>query len=494
MIIRESFSFFVNSELLYGNISLVNYFLNLLALSYLQNKDPKVSRDTRFYPIEGRLLVPIEEVQENEKDLYRGIFSLIEIINQGTTYSMLYNTFMSFIEDLNVEEIEQEMVINDLRRYLSNDPEEIAAPIYLKKNTSNVLINLLKFGANASASSIAKELDTNQSTITRQITKISSKFLTVWRLEKNYSRLGLHSYIITIQFSKSNNSQLVGIYDELLMNKYIEQIYEGENDNFCYLYSVIHCPHIISEKIARKLSNYERNNIIDSFEISLIKDRIFRTCIVSSSFKPSKSNFEDLLTGKIITQKIVLWDSNHHLNKEKEFFDRKDEDILKFISIIISKSLTQLGLFGVHYNELQLFLEENNFDINKLPECQTFINKLQNRAYELDLIDYRFNISLTGIVSSNLCIFQITKNGNDEKISELVEKIAYFGWMLLIETSQKLFFLILGPTYNSYLAKLIMNEIKKDGFDFVCFSVKQKIFRYIDYSSLYDFSSQKWIL
>ncbi|MHA1531987.1 MAG: hypothetical protein ACTSR6_08315, partial [Candidatus Heimdallarchaeota archaeon] len=163
LIIRESFALFFSDDLLFGVISqLVSIFLNLLGLSYLQMSNPQSARDIKFYPIRGRFLLS-EEESINDKDSISKIHSLIEIINQGTSYVMLYNTFMSFIEELEPEEIDPEEVLDDLSRYLSKDPEVIAAPIYIQRKTYEVLRNLIKFGFDTSANTIANAMNANQS-------------------------------------------------------------------------------------------------------------------------------------------------------------------------------------------------------------------------------------------------------------------------------------------------------------------------------------------
>ena len=166
----------------------------------------------------------------------------------------------------------------------------------------------------------------------------------------------------------------------------------------------------------------------------------------------------------------------------------------KFISIVTSKSLSQSSLFGVHIKELQSFLEENGLSLKNQSECQTFVNKLQNQANEMGLIDYRFIISLTGVASSNLTFFRINSNQESKEIDALIDKISVFGWSLVIKSLDCVYFLYLGPDYEHSLSKHIGCIIEKSGFSFECFSVKQKIFRFVDYNLLYDYSSQKWLL
>lgn len=493
LIIRESFTFFIDSTLLFGNKAmLIGFLLNLLALSYLHMKEPDSAINTKFLPIQGRILMPEKDAKKSDSEIQSIIYSLVEVIHQGTSYKMLHNTFLSFIEDIELDDIDSEEILDDLRRYLSKEQEEIAAPIFLKRKTLDILKCIIKHGSNTSASKIADVLEINQSTVTRQITKLSSKFYTKWRLEKNYAKMGLHSYIMIIRYPIENEFNLNVIYEDLIKIKYFREFYEGKNDQFHYQYAVIHCPHLISEKIAKKLLNLKQQGQIHSFEIKLLKNRIFRTTIVNKPFKPNFSNFKKLINNEISSEKLVLWDINQHKDLNKELIDKKDQNVLRYISFIVSKSLSQFGLFGSHVDELQDFLIENNYDLNKIPECLTFLNKIQNRGIELGIIDYRINISLTGTATSNLCLFKINNSMN--KFDDIIEKISYFGWMITLKTLDCIYFIVLGLTYNNPIADKIKKIILANGYEFECFSCKPKKFRYVDYNMLYDFSSNKWSL
>ena len=494
LLIRESLSFFFNDEMLFGNKDyLTNIFLNIIALSYLQEKVPDSAKDIKFFPIQSRFLLPPNKDDENQSEFFAKIGSLIEIINQGTTYKMLYNTFINFVEDVPTEEIDIYEVINDVYRYLSNKPEEIAAPIALKENTTNVLSELVKSGFNTSTPELAKILGANQSTIARQLAKISSKFYARWRLEKNYDKLGLHSYIVLIRIPFSNENQLDFISEEMLKVSYIQQYYEGKGDENFYQYSIFHCPHIVANRIESKLEKLARNKIILSYEVKEVFDRIFSTTIVNKAFKPTINNFKQLLNKKIPYKRILLFDKEHHKNRSVDTFDEKDMPLFKFISIIISKTTSKYGLFGTHYQQLIEFFEENKLDLNNQPECLTFVNRLQNLAFERGLFDYRFNISLSGTANSDLLVIRLIEDSNKESIEELLEKLSCFGWVFLGKTLNEYFLHILGPNYTHPLVELIEKIIEEKKIKFEFFSVKVKKFRFVDFSSLYDFQSRKFI-
>lgn len=495
LIIRESFTFFFTENLLFNEISqLVSFLLNLLALSYLHMKDPKSAKDIKFVPIRGRILFLRDEISNDDKELVSKIDSLIAIVNQGTSYKMIYNSFMNFIEDLSFDDIDQIDVIDDIRRYLSHKPEEIAAPIYLKENTTDVLLSLIDLGFNASSLTIAEKLNLNQSTVARQITKISSKFNTKWRLERNFFKLGLQTYLLIIRIPLNNEKLLNSISDELLKIRYIYQYFEGKNNEFFFQYTVFSCPNVISERISRKLEKMQGNGKIDSFELKIVKDRIFKTTIVNNRFKPSKNNFIKMLNNEIPSNKVILWDSSHHKDVEQDFLDRSDIGLLKFLSIIISKKISKFGLFGAHYTEYINFMKRNSLDLNNVSEVVNFLNLLQNKAFEKNLFNYRLYISLTGTDRSYLTIFRIECDPKSDVILNIIEKISIFSWILVVKALDEIYFLVLGPNYNHFTIQLIKDILLQNKLQNEVFSVKNKIHRYVAYDELYDFNSQKWSL
>ncbi len=495
LLIRESFTFFFSDDLLFGDISqLVNLLLNLLALSYLQEKDPKSAKDIKFVPIQGRFLSFHGKISKDDKELESKIYSLIEIINQGISYKMLFNTFANFIEDISLDDIDQDDVIDDIRRYLSNKPEEIAAPIYLKRNTTEVFLKLVELGYNSSAIAIADELNLNQSTVARQISKISSKFYAKWRLEKNFLKLGLQTYLLIVKIPLKNEKFLDAISDELLTTKYIDEYYEGRNTHFFFQYAVFGCPNVVSERISRKLEKQQNRGIIDSFELKIVKDRIFKTTIVNERFKPIRNNFVALLENKIPSKKITLWDYSYLIDVERDVLDKKDILLLKFISIIVSKSISKFGLFGAHYSEYLKFIKENSLDLNNISEVINFLNQLQNRVLERYIIDYRFNISLSGTAKNSILFFRIKADSNSEIISKIIEKISIFSWILIIKSIDEVYMLILGPDYKHFIAGLIKDILSKNKLNYEIFSAKNKVYRNVAYDELFDFNSQRWSL
>ncbi|NPE06851.1 MAG: hypothetical protein GNW80_01095 [Asgard group archaeon] len=496
MIVRECFTFFLEEKILFGELSqLTSFILNFLALSYIQLKEPDGSHDTKFLPIQGRFLLPKENLDEMEKEIYSKIVSLSDVIRQGSSYKLLFNTYMNFISETPLEELDLEETLDDIRRYISNDPEEIAAPIYLKKNTMEVLLNLVKFGFKSSTSDLSRELNVNQSTITRQIAKLVSKFSANWRLEKNFFKLGLHTYVSIIRFTKDNKNNIDAVSEKLLTFDYIDRIFEGQNNDYYYIYTIFNCPHLVAERIAKSLENLKEKRLLNSFEIELTKNRFYRTAIINTKFRPIIENYKKLLNKEIPVKKISFWNIDFILNKEKENFERKDIPLLKLISFLLSKSISKYGLFGTHrqskWNE---FVRDNNIDPNNYSETINFLNKLLNQTIERELCNFRFNFSLSGTSGTDLLILKIKSKEENYNYAKIIDEISIFGLMPGLVTLDGVYFLVFGLNFNNKITELIVDFLKSNELICETFSVKSKVFRYIDYSELYDFDSRKWFL
>lgn len=496
IIVRECFTFFFEERLLFGELSqLTSFILNFLALSYIQLKEPDGSLDTKFLPVQGRFLLPKENIDAMEKEIYSKIASLSDIIRRGSSYKLLLNTFMNFINETPIEELDLEETLDDIRRYISNDPEEIAAPIYLKRNTMEVLLKLIEFGFKSSTFDLSRELTVNQSTIARQISKLVSKFSANWRLEKNYLKLGLHTYVSIIRFTKDNKNNIDAVSEKLLTFDYIDRIFEGQNNDYFYIYTIFHCPHLVAERIAKSLQNLSEKRLLNSFELELTKDRFYRTSIINTRFKPNIENYKKLLTKEISVKKISLWNNNFIMNKEKENFERKDIPLLKLISFVLSKSISKYGLFGTHrqskWNE---FIRDNNIDPNNYSDTINFLNKLLNQTTEKELCNFRFNFSLSGTSGTDLLIMKIKSKIKNYNYAKIIDEISIFGLMPGLITLEGVYFLVFGLNFNNKITVLIEDFLRNK--DLICetFSVKNKVFRYIDYSELYDFDSKKWFL
>ena len=191
---------------------------------------------------------------------------------------------------------------------------------------------------------------------------------------------------------------------------------------------------------------------------------------------------------------MTLWDFSHHKDVEKVIIERNDKMLLKFISIIISKSISKFGLFGAHFSEYIKFVNENSLDLNNISEVINFLNQLQNRALERNFFNYRFNISLSGTAINNLLIVRIECDPNSETILSIINKLSIFGWNLFIKLLDGFYFLVLGPDYNHFIAKLIEDVLIQNKIKSEIFSVKNMVHRYVAYDELYDFNSQKWSL
>ena len=265
LLIREAFSFFIEEKVLFGKLTVITeYLLNILSFAYLRKAYDTKSLEIRFTHIRSKFLFIPKNLSSEETRLHNKRYELHSIvITQLISYNLLFNTYLQFIEELSDDEIDFEEILDYLIRYLSNSPLEIAAPIRLKRKTLQVLEKLVDIGFEASTKDIAKYLKVNHTTVFRELNKIVSRLNAVFRVEKNFHKLGLNHYLILIKYKNRDSSAIERILDLLKSNKYIYEIYSGEGSNFSYLYSLTLCPDMVAENLTKKLRKFEKQKIIE---------------------------------------------------------------------------------------------------------------------------------------------------------------------------------------------------------------------------------------
>jgi DNA-binding MarR family transcriptional regulator len=494
IIIRESLSLFVKDELLEKEISeLTKLFLNFMAMAYQKRLYEGKSFESEFQLLKARFLYLTKEDKKITKQLDEELDSLLTIIvTQGITYKLIYNTYLFFIEDIPVNELDAEELVNDFHRYLSSSPEEIAAPIQFKDSVVIVINELINLGHSTSAVEIARNLRMNHSTVTKHLTKIVSRYNASWRREPNWMGLGLHTYLILIEFSKDKNSEREDLASNLLDIPFVFELFDGENSDSIFLYSVLYCPHSIINNLTFKLDKMINEKTIKYFEIKPIKNRLFKTSFVHPQIKPALSNYEKLINGKIPIQKFNLWNTIEIFNITSK--DQLDFDIrlLKFLSILISKAITTKGFYGVWLSELSEFLTENNIDPKDTLEATNFFNKMQNIAVEKNLLDFRLSISPSILNSHEQLVVKIICDPESDFAYRLIDDLSVFGWVVILHSYDELYMSINGLNYQDVLSELITGILKEKKIEFSIFSIKSRILRHVPYNELYDFDNKKW--
>ena len=492
VLIRESLSFFIKTELFEKGIDeLTRLFLNFMAMAYQNKLYEGKSFESEFQILKAKFLYLTKEEKEITKELDKELDSLLTIIvTQGITYKLIYNTYLHFIEDIPINELDVEELVNDFSRYLSNSPEEIAAPIQFKDAVVIVINELINLGQTASAVEIGKNLRMNHSTVTKHLTKIVSRYNASWRREPNWMGLGLHTYLILIEFSKDKNSEREELAANLLDIPYVFELFDGENSDSIFLYSVLYCPHSVINNLTFKIEKMVNEKTIKSFEIKPIKNRLFKTSFVHPQIKPTLSNNEKLINGKIPIQKFNLWNTNENFNSK----DQLDFDIrsLKFLSILISKAITTKGFYGVWLSELSEFLSENNIDPKDTLEATNFFNKMQNIAVEKNLLDYRLSISPSILNSHEQLVIKIICDPESDSAYRLIDDLSVFGWVVILHSYDELYMSINGLNYQDALSELISRFLEEKKIEFSMFSIKSRLLRHVPYNELYDFENKKW--
>ena len=113
IIIRESMSFFVKTELLEKGIEeLTKLFLNFMAMAYHQRLYEGKSFESEFQLLKARFLYLTDEDKTATKQLEKELDSLLTIIvTQDITYELVYKTYLFFIEDIPLNEIMQLVIM-----------------------------------------------------------------------------------------------------------------------------------------------------------------------------------------------------------------------------------------------------------------------------------------------------------------------------------------------------------------------------------------------
>ncbi len=495
VIIRESISLFIDNKLLFEEFhQLTDLFLNIAALSFLKKRYVDKSIEPKITAITSRFLTPSESLSITDKKLLQKIDSLILIIlKQGISFKLILNTYFHFIEDLKIEEINLDEIIDDIFRYLSNSPIEIVSPLILSDNSMNIIKKIVDLGYLSSTTKISKELGIDNSVVSREIQKIVSRYYARFRAERNWEKLGLHYNLGIIRFSSDQDEYKESIYQILHKNQYIGEIYEGQNAKFSYLYYNIKCPYSTIDRLALIFDRLVKENKISSFDLKTVKSRMHFTSIVDRNYKPTFENLKNLFSKNYKFQKIKLLDKEYLPYDVKFDFEQNNILLLRFLSLIISNSISNYGSIGVWLEQTKEFLQENNLRIEDLDDSIKFLNKLEKTCIENELLDFYLTLNLSGVANAEILVIQIKIDPTSDVANEIIETLTCFSWVLVHKTYNEIFISITGPNYDHQITKMILQVIESKGFDYEYFSVRSKLFRYVPYNELYDIKNKKWL-
>ena len=496
LIIREAFSFFFEAEVLFGNLLVVTEYLqNILAYAYLRKAYDRKSMEIKFTHVRSKFLFNPRNLSSEETRLHNKRYELISIVTtQSISYSLLFNSYLHFIEDLVDEEIDFEEILNYLIRYLSNSPLEIAAPIRLRRNSLSVLESLVNIGFDASTRDIANHLNLNHTTVNRELIKIASRYIAVFRVEKNFHKLGLNHHLIIIKYKNGDSSSTEEILDLLKSNRYIFEIYSGLGSNFNYVYCLTLCPYIVAENLIFKLRRFENKEIIEEFDVIPLKNRIFRSAFVEDSFSPSIANFKRLIDSELDCTKLVTFENTNFEEDSAYRFAFNEKKLLWLISAYQSNGIVHYNHFRGFTSELRNLLVENGQDWDDMASCIDFLNNIRRSLIEKKLIDFRLSLSISNLAVNEMLVVKIQCDPDDNRINSLLDKLNVFGGSVVHKGYDHIFLLVYSVHYQHPLAELIVDEFKTGGFDCEVFSVKNIVWRFVPLHDLYSFEDQKWLL
>jgi len=493
ILIRESFALFIDDKYFVDDlVKLTNIFLNIAVISYIQDIYQKKGTTLKISNVRVRISKENTSYKQGEENPYNTIESLLkEIINQNISYKLIIDTYIHFIDGYNENDFDIEELKDDFHRYISQSSMDIVAPIYLKSKTAIVLKELIRSGFKTSTFKIAENLEVNQSTVSRQLTKIMAKFYAKWRAVKNWGKIGLNTYMLIIRLQKNNKKKFDYLTKELLKIDYISQIYNGTNEEYDFIYSVFESPSIVHKLLEKKLFRYQESRQLNSFELDQIINFKKKLALIDNQFKPNMENFRKLIYNEIIVNKITVWESSYFKNQEKIQLEEKDKLILEFLSIIKSNSLTSYSFYGVFVKQAIDFITQNGYSIDQVKEYSGFFNNLQNNAIERNLLDYSLLITLSSS-SSNYLIIRLYDYPNPNELEKLLDDLSVFSNVYFRKSIHNTIITIYGLNYLDPLVDIIKQRITKVSCRVEIFSMKLEKWQYVPYSDLYDFQSKKW--
>ncbi|MHA1629644.1 MAG: hypothetical protein ACTSXO_04925 [Candidatus Heimdallarchaeota archaeon] len=496
VLIREALAFFMEDWLLFHpSFSLSHYILNVVALSKMQQNYLGREFDSRAYNIRYRFIYfeAEERIEVNKKSFLEILYFLsVSITSKKVPFKLILDTFHFFVNDFDEIFNKELEILEQFNDYLSFKPEQIIAPIRMRKITLKVLKGILQQGISATLSSLEQLLDLDYTLISKELVKLANIHNAKFWVEKNFYKLGLHYYTIIIKIKESKRQTTEIIEKDLLENPYIDIIYQGSPVSLRYFYALMLCPHVLANSLEKRMEKRQNQGFLDYFEIKPLKDRIFMTALVEKNFKPTIESFQELLEGKKECIKLVTWNNSFLQEELPHKFTLNEKRLLKFISIYRSHSLTNPSLYSGFGIELQEFLKENDIDFNQIENFLSFMNKLRNEAIEKDLINFRLVLTPSVISLKDLLIIKIKGDNETAEFNKLIDQLAIFSWIGYNITFDGMLVRVMGLDSNHKIAKMLSDFIVERGFEVETFTVRQKILRYVPLDELYSFEAHLW--
>jgi len=496
LIVRESISLFFEKKYLFSELKeITNFFLNLMAISFLRKEYDKRSLEIKLSTAKSRFLFIAKDVSNEEKLFYNKMYEILSlVISQTISIKLLRNTYFHFIEETPFDELDFEELLDYVIRYLSNSPEEIVSPLRLKNRTLQVLQKIAEFGFTGTSPQIAESLNINSSTISRELNQIATRYNAKFRVEKNFYQLGLQHHHIIIRLEKGKNNFNTEIMKVLESMRYIGEIYQGSNENLNYIYCVTLCPTIVADNLRSKLQKYQNNKTIQSFEVNTTMEKIYRITLISKDFKPTLTNYKKLLNDEISCIKLTTWKNSNFEQDVKVKFKPNEKNLIRFLGIYQSNGIGNYNFYKVFHAELNEFLIENGCDPRNQQECISFVNKIRNILLKRNLIDFRLQLSLTNTTLNDRLVIKIKCDSKDEKITSLLEQLSVFSLVVIYIGDKDVVFSVFGLDYQHPISKLLFEEIEKKGLEYDYFTMKLKVWRYVPFDKLFSFQDKKWYL
>lgn len=493
ILLRESFTFFIEEELLFGEYKeLTNLFLNFATICYLLENETITDFRNRSSNILQRLSFHYKNIKSPFQK-HEIILCAIqyELIQQKINYQLVLEYYHKMIINEPTVNFDIKEFFIVFYKYISKSPIRMIAPVYLKEKHSRVLEELTKTGFKTTTAALGQIFQVSQSTISRQLEHIQSNYSIHWRVGYNFKKMGLYPHIAIIRSSPNSEISISDLIEELAKNNYIPSILEGQSENYKYVQAHIYSPVIDCLPLEMKLTRWINEGKIYSFDLLPISKDQKWLSITNEPFDPKLINLERLLKGDYKTKSLKIWDSSKFEDSTKMRFTNSDKSLLEFLSILIGNTLAGTSYFFVLVPELKEFLEKIGISFSDLNGMTKTLGKYQSQALERELFDYYIFPKLSNTKTETLTII-LSGDIESERIQKALAYLKEFGLISFDFSHEKIVCMLQGPKFVDEITERILTILSELDISLEYYSAVVSVWRHLPFVNLYDFSCGKW--
>jgi len=486
-LVKEGFRHFLSESLSEEEEAILNiisivFLTEILGISTIDN------------PMLSAIRAKIYTEELANLDTYYWDNLLIVLIIAGVPFETVFNQLSSIVRK-SVTPLEKVQQFSKWVAETTKKEEASIVPIYTNSKLIELIDMLMEYGYEKSTTSyIAKKKKLSQKTISKWFRALNQNYATYWLSSINYEEMNLHTYFLKITTTSEIFKQKIN--DFLLKIPYLQTLYNGYNSESIIIYSPnLICPHIISEQLNTKLGKMKNSGILKDFSVQLVREKFRYLSITNFPYTPTAKTFRKLITqGDEYLKKYLFW----HEKRSSDISSTKkqivlDYNLLYFLSIIQGKYPLR-ARYAVRINEFQNFCQKNSIPSTDIKAQTDLLYQQELRAKKKGLLSFSLYMSNFVRHGSDVCVFEIPLSNILSKVDfqSFIDRLRVFSHFSQINLYDRYIFLIPRISHNHFVAKIVKEEIDKEGLPSTFYTIKTYKFNYIPYQELYDFDLQRW--